>query len=342
KQQVLVDFNKTATDYPKDKTIHQLFEEQVEKTPDRISTLGKEKIKDKREIKDNKKIKDNKETEAPLQQMVANVGGIHESPLSTPSTPSTTSTTSTHKTPSGIQHPASGIQHPASSIQLTYSELNKKATRLARQFQSKGIKPGAIIAIMGERSIDTLIGIIAILKAGGAYLPIDPDYPRERINYMLKDSNAKMLLTWLKETEEIDKIQELKAIGDEVDIIDINTITRPSALPEPRQPEPAPNTPPQSTPAYIMYTSGTTGKPKGVMVEHRNVVRLVKNTNFIRFAWDDRILQTGNNVFDAATFEIWGALLNGLQLVTVDKSTILDSEKLGASLKKHNVTILWL
>ncbi|RIU88011.1 AMP-binding protein, partial [Oceanobacillus picturae] len=94
--------------------------------------------------------------------------------------------------------------------------------------------------------------------------------------------------------------------------------------------------------AYVIYTSGTTGKPKGVLCEHRNVVRLVKNTNYIKFKDDDRILQTGPMVFDASTFEVWGALLNGLELYLAKNETILLPEHLEAFVDEHNITILWL
>ncbi|MCP5107088.1 MAG: amino acid adenylation domain-containing protein, partial [bacterium] len=93
---------------------------------------------------------------------------------------------------------------------------------------------------------------------------------------------------------------------------------------------------------YIMYTSGSTGGPKGVMVEHRSVVRLVKNPNYVKLSEETRILQTGAAVFDAATFEMWGALLNGGQLVLVHKDVVMDAHKLGETLKKHLVNVLWL
>ncbi|MCP4156420.1 MAG: AMP-binding protein, partial [bacterium] len=139
KNQILYEFNDTTTDYPKDKTIHQLFEEQTEKKPDNIGTVGSRQYA-----------------------------------VGTPSFPSFQSIPSTHKAP--LQESQSRQIHA-----VTYRELNKKANTLACILQSKGVKPGTIVAIIAERSIETIIGLMGILKAGAAYLPIDPEYPRERI-----------------------------------------------------------------------------------------------------------------------------------------------------------------
>ncbi|MCP4158399.1 MAG: AMP-binding protein, partial [bacterium] len=165
KRLVLEEFNRTATPYPKDKTIHQLFEEQVERTPEKISI----------------------------------VGGIHESPLQ-------------------------------QTTQLTYRELNEKSNSQARLLQERGVKPGDIVGIMVDRSIEMIIGILSILKAGAAYLPIAPGYPGERINYMLKDSNVKIVL---KEIQECDKSGQL---DEGIETIDIHTMDKLTPPTETRQP----------------------------------------------------------------------------------------------------------
>ncbi|MEC0213195.1 condensation domain-containing protein, partial [Paenibacillus ehimensis] len=183
---------------------------------------------------------------------------------------------------------------------LTYRELNERANRLARTLRAAGVERDEPIAILAERSVEMVVGVLAILKAGGAYVTVDPDYPEERIRYLLDDSGAKLLLAQRRELVRAD------FAGTVVDLSDAGSYQ-----------EDGSNLEPVSGPedlAYMIYTSGTTGKPKGVMVEHRNVVRLVKNTNYVQLDETTRILQTGAVVFDASTFEIWGALLNGGQL----------------------------
>ncbi|MCP4146900.1 MAG: amino acid adenylation domain-containing protein [bacterium] len=294
-KQLLYEFNDTQTEYPKDKTIHRLFEEQVERTPDHISTVGSP-----------------------------------QSTLSTPSTPSTLSTLSTPSTPS--------------SIHLTYRELNQKSDGLATRLREKGVEPGVIVAIMAERSIEMLIGLMAILKAGGAYLPLAPDYPEERKRFMLEDSAAAILLTTheLKEEKELHEIKELEK---KIETININNIHQ--HFPNNQPPPPFPNNQPPITNnqpplAYIIYTSGSTGRPKGVMIEHRNVARLVKQTNYIEYSTGDRLLMTGAIVFDVTTFEIWGPLLNGVFLCIATKDDIMDAGKLERILIRNKITILHL
>ena len=198
---------------------------------------------------------------------------------------------------------------------ISYRELNQKSHQLSRLLIEKGVKPDAIVAIMSERSVEMVIGLLGILKAGGAYLPIDPQYPEERKQYMLKESGAKILLT-------------------RQEIIGLSSI-QPSALLPVYPANPA-------NLAYIIYTSGSTGAPKGSLVTHRNVVRLVKNTNYIDWQSDDRLLQGAALEFDASTFEIWGALLNGLQLYPINRVIILNASKLKEMITKHKITTLWL
>ncbi|UCH92855.1 MAG: amino acid adenylation domain-containing protein [Candidatus Aminicenantes bacterium] len=212
-------------------------------------------------------------------------------------------------------------------LYITYRELNKKSNQLAHILIEKGVKPDTIVGIMIERSIEMIIGILGILKSGGAYLPIDPDYPHERIHHMLADSKVKILVEKDNNFSEIRNGQELFVLNFE----HLNFEFRASNL-DLRT----------SNLAYIMYTSGSTGRPKGVLVTHGNVLRLVKNANYIPLTEETRILQTGAPVFDATTFEIWGSLLNGGQLVLTDKEVILNAHRLAKTLKEFVINTLWL
>ncbi|MCU0287650.1 MAG: amino acid adenylation domain-containing protein, partial [Acidobacteria bacterium] len=220
----------------------------------------------------------------------------------------------------------------ATSLHITYLQLNEQSNQLAGLLIEKGVLPGNIVGIILERSIELITGIIGILKAGGAYLPIDPGYPPERINYMLRDSGTFILLA--------NSNHENKKMADcQLSIVNCEVVTRdPKSFPGHFEFSGQPS----QQLAYIIYTSGSTGKPKGVMVTHRNVVRLVMNTNFVPLTKETRILQTGVPVFDATTFEMWGSLLNGGQLVLVHKDVILNAHRLAEKLRNHAINTLWL
>jgi amino acid adenylation domain-containing protein/thioester reductase-like protein len=255
---ILYDFNNTATDYPKDKTIIQLFEEQVRKTPDNIAVVFEDK-------------------------------------------------------------------------KLTYKELNEKANSLAWYLRKNNIGRNDVVCLFLDKSLEMIIAILSSLKLGCSYLPIDINYPDERINYILNDSHSKVVLTTTSCNNNFKfSIPAICIDFSASDVYDYSTINI--------------NTPDTTSSdiAYIMYTSGSTGNPKGVMVKNINVVRLVKNTNFIKFEKEERILQTGSIVFDACTFEIWAALLNGFELYIIRKDELLDSSCLQDYLLKNSISILWL
>ncbi|MBE0339741.1 amino acid adenylation domain-containing protein [Paenibacillus sp. 23TSA30-6] len=217
--------------------------------------------------------------------------------------------------------------------ELTYRELNIKANQLASKLRKLGVQPDTIVAILTERSPEMIIGVLGILKAGAAYLPIDPSYPQDRITFMLQDSRSNILLTLSGRGSQTTGFEFSGTVLDLGDIgsydADVFTSFNLSATTADHL-------------AYVMYTSGSTGRPKGVMIEHRNVIRLVKNTNYVQFAENDRILMTGALVFDACTFEIWGALLNGLRLYIVPESIILNAVKLGTALEQNHISTMWL
>ena len=258
KTQIINQLNNTQTVYERNKTVTELFEEQVGKTPDKTAVVFK-------------------------------------------------------------------------NSKLTYRELNEKANALANYMKDKyKIKSQDKVAIFVKKSLESIISIIATLKLGAVFVPIDIEYPDERIEYILNDSKAKLVLT-LKEFEKQIKIK-IPKLNIEIDeeLYKQNNVSNPVCDLKPEDL------------IYIMYTSGSTGKPKGVMVKHRNVVRLVRNTNYIDFSKCKRILQTGSIVFDACTFEIWGALLNGLSLYIIKKSELLDTKILEKYLVTNKIDTLWL
>jgi amino acid adenylation domain-containing protein/thioester reductase-like protein len=223
-------------------------------------------------------------------------------------------------------------------IILTYRELNQKANQLAHYLTTLGVRNGSLVATYFDRGSNAILGILSILKTGAAYVPIDPTYPRPHIEYMLKDTGTVVILT---QEENRNALQQhlpfdrflLISIDDAKSNETIFTGKNTNNLALPIS---------ATDSAYIMYTSGSTGIPKGIMVNHRGIIRLVKNTNYIQFTANDNIAQAANMSFDAATFEIWGALLNGAKLVCTSHSTILDVDKFDDFLHKEKIDILLL
>lgn len=257
RQQLLVEWNNTQTNYPESACIHQLFELQAEQTPDAVAVVFGEQ-------------------------------------------------------------------------QLTYQQLNCRANQLAHYLQTLGAGPEVLVGICLDRSIEAIVSLLAVLKAGSAYLPLDPAYPKERLDFMLSDAQISVLLTQQNLVERLPdcgaKVICLDATREK---IDAQSEINPASLAN------ADNL------AYVMYTSGSTGKPKGVCVVHRGVVRLVKDTNFASLTAAEVFLQLAPISFDASTLEIWGALLNGAKLAVFPPGSPSLAE-LGEAIRLYNVTILWL
>jgi non-ribosomal peptide synthetase component F/acyl carrier protein len=199
---------------------------------------------------------------------------------------------------------------------ITYKELNEQANQMANLLIEKGVPADNIVGIMMERSLEMIASILGILKAGGAYLPIDPGYPEERINYILADSGAKVLVTTYTLAEEGEKVRRYEGKKNlQIVVLDFST------LPSYHLPQSPWINAPATSLACIIYTFGNGGQPKGVMVEHGNVIRWVKNTNYIDFSQGPCLRLIGNTIFDITTFEIWKVLLNGLGLNLVPGDT---------------------
>ncbi|MEM6612981.1 MAG: amino acid adenylation domain-containing protein, partial [Cyanobacteria bacterium P01_C01_bin.72] len=213
---------------------------------------------------------------------------------------------------------------------ITYQELNQRADILADYLQSRGVSLETKVGIMSERNIDTIIALLAILKAGGCYISLDPNYPPERLNYIVKDTQLNILLTQTEYTEKLDK--------NNLTIINLNSPLPPCP---PAAPAPPASNSNLENLAYITYTSGSTGTPKGVAIPHRGVVRLVKNPNYVELNTDTKLLQAAPISFDASTFEIWGTLLNGGTLVMLSNS-LPSLAELGETIVQQQINTLWL
>ncbi|MED2919520.1 amino acid adenylation domain-containing protein [Bacillus thuringiensis] len=191
---------------------------------------------------------------------------------------------------------------------ITYKELNERANQLAHYLQKKGVGPDTLVGLCVERSHEMIVGILGILKAGGAYVPLDPTYPEQRLQYILEDASIQLFVTqeslkelnWLPENVEsicLDRDQD--EIGKESKTLPVSSVG-PKNL------------------AYVIYTSGSTGNPKGVMIEHHNVIRLFKSTDcWYQFNEKDTWTLFHSYAFDFSVWEIWGALLYGGKLVVV-------------------------
>jgi aspartate racemase len=215
-------------------------------------------------------------------------------------------------------------------VRLTYREVDERTNQIARYLRDLGVGPEMPAGVCLRRSPELVLVLLGILKAGGAYLPLDATYPAERISFMLEDAHSQILIT---EREFRDKLPASTIISICIDE-EWSTIAAASveALPAPALPENL---------AYIIYTSGSTGTPKGVGVVHRNIVRLVRETDYAAMGPEEVFLLYAPVSFDASTFEIWAALLNGAKLVICPEQNLSLAE-LGQILKQHSVTTLWL
>jgi amino acid adenylation domain-containing protein len=196
---------------------------------------------------------------------------------------------------------------------LSYADLNDRADGLARRLHALGVRGESLVGVLLERSADFVVAILAVLKAGGAYVPLDPDYPRTRLATMVRQAGVALVLTR----------QSLAPALAGTDAEPV-CLDRPDPDPDPDlapvDPEPDPGagagaTGDGSAIAYVMFTSGSTGEPKGVAVTHRGVVRLVRDADYAHLGPDEVMLHQSSVSFDASTFELWGALLTGGRLV---------------------------
>lgn len=254
KNKILYEFNNTRADYPKDKNIHQLFEEQVERTPDSIALIFEDKT-------------------------------------------------------------------------MTYRELNQKANQLAYALRRKGLKKQDIVGIMIKRSFEMIIGILAVLKSGCAYIPIDPKFPKSRIEYMLEDSNSKFLLT---QKDLLDKKGNKENCLDLFDKTLYNGLNSNLNI-----------TCHEEDLAYIIYTSGSSGKPKGVKLTHRGLRNFVYSMkNLLELTYDKTIVSITTISFDIFIFETLLPLTQGLKIIIANEDESKIPILLYNLLTKYGVNII--
>jgi amino acid adenylation domain-containing protein len=212
------------------------------------------------------------------------------------------------------------------SAEVTYAELDAHAERLAGRLRAAGVRPGDAVGLLAERTPAMVAATLGILKAGAAYLPIDVGYPPERVAFCLADGGATALVT-----------DAGRAAGFPGPTL-LADATGP-AVAELASAGPAGAA---TDTAYVMYTSGTTGRPKGVQVCHRGVVRLVRGTDYLTFGPDTRMLAISSICFDAATFELWAPLLNGGRVQLAGPDVALDAAALGRALTSRAITTMLL
>ncbi len=218
-------------------------------------------------------------------------------------------------------------------FRFDYRQLNDLANQAAVEILARvDLRDEEPVGILLERSAWTAVAALAILKTGGSYLPLDSAYPAERLAFILGETGCRLVLTE-KEYEEslwscCPGLMTVDLVSLELDV-------------NPRTPDPASRGKSNSL-AYIMYTSGSTGQPKGVEIEQKSVIRLVRNTNYVDLSEQDCILQAGSLAFDASTFEIWGALLNGGCVCFPPKASLLEPGLLQKEIQDYGVTTMFM
>ena len=213
---------------------------------------------------------------------------------------------------------------------LTYEEFDRRSDRLARRLVEAGVGEESPVGVFLERSPEMLLAFVAILKAGGLYLPLDLEYPAHRLSFMLEDSGAAWVLTDPALSEDLPP--------SAAELLFLDSLAMDSGE---RWETPLPHAGGDQL-AYVIYTSGSTGRPKGVAVSHRNVLRLVTHARYVDLSAGLRLGQASNASFDAATFEIWGALLHGGCVVGMDRESLLSSSSFQREIQSLRVGLLFV
>lgn len=212
---------------------------------------------------------------------------------------------------------------------LSYRELDRRANRLAHRLRSLGVDRAVRVGVCLERSVEMVIAFVAIAKAGGAYVPLDPNDPKPRLASQLEALDVPLLLSLARHRDQLPGPESRQVcLDDELDLG--------------REPDHAPEGAVSSRdPAYVMFTSGSTGRPNAVETSHRAIVRLVRDVDYVRLGPDETLLALAPAAFDASTFEIWGALLNGCRLAVAPPGALTPGE-LAELVGREGVTTMWL
>ncbi|HKV42833.1 MAG TPA: amino acid adenylation domain-containing protein [Blastocatellia bacterium] len=215
---------------------------------------------------------------------------------------------------------------------ISYRALNRRANSLSHDLREHGVCAEARVGVSIDRSIELVIALLGVLKAGGAYLPLDPAYPPARLLYMARDAEISVLLRRSSDTEP-------SVPGYHGDVLYIDSD---GGLKDPQTEDAPLSGSSAESLAYVMYTSGSTGQPKGIAIPHRAITRLVCETNYIDLLPGDPISQVSNTSFDAATFEIWGGLLHGGRLIVIPQEIVLSPSGLADEFAKHGIRVAFL
>jgi amino acid adenylation domain-containing protein len=212
---------------------------------------------------------------------------------------------------------------------MTYSELDKRSDNLGRHLSGLGIRPGKLVGVFMERCIDMVVALLGIMKAGGTYVPIDPEYPRERIEFMLENASIETMIS--------QKNLDTEFIDDSIRIFDIDTWNPIESLQAPSDwSHPGPD-----DIAYIIYTSGSTGKPKGVKVGHRALVNFLLSMGKVPgISVHDTLMAVTTLSFDIAGLELYLPLVHGAKVHIISRDTATDGYSLITSLERSNATIM--
>jgi amino acid adenylation domain-containing protein/non-ribosomal peptide synthase protein (TIGR01720 family) len=311
KQRILVDWNATETDYPKHRFIHQLFEAQVEKTPDAVALMFDE--------------------QAPgISAKITSADGSHALPGNPAWDAPASRSAERFELHSHAEHTLQGINGNDDVLKLSYAELNAKANRLAHYLRSQGVGPEVLVGVCLERSLEMVIALLATLKAGGAYVPLDPGYPQDRLDFMLHDVGTPIVLTQeacrgkleastaavLCLDSEWNKVASVSDANPDVPL-------RPGNL------------------AYCIYTSGSTGQPKGAGVPHQGILnRLQWMQQQYGLNQSDRVLQKTPYSFDVSVWEFFWPLMTGAKLVVAKPEQHKDSLALIDTITARKITTI--